>query len=449
MISRKGYEIPKKNFKGDLKELTLNIEQITGVVETIPNYRETKENYILPIAYSKIKDFEITRVKLLSLKKAFLEDSNIKLREEQEKILEESLNFLDVGNKDFEGIFLNLTTGFGKTIISLKIIETLQLKTLIFVNKLELLNQWKDKILQYFPNVKVGVIQGKTIDYLDKEIVICSLQTIYKLEEDFSKKFSLTIIDEVHNFNTLKYSDIFFKCRTRFIVGLSATIENKKGTEKILYQHIGYKIISNISNFKQKSKVIVKEYRTSTVKHRYNVINKKVVVNFSRLLNDISEDYDRNILLVDTISEILKDKNRYLLVVSDRVKQLKSLNSLVDRQEISGVFLSSMGKEEREECKKKKLIFATYSIIKEGVDIPSLNSILFATPKVEITQVLGRIYRKYHENTVPLIVDIKDTWSFTLLSQYKKRMSFYYKIIKDVCVSSEEIPQENFNECLL
>jgi len=40
----------------------------------------------------------------------------------------------------------------------------------------------------------------------------------------------------------------------------------------------------------------------------------------------------------------------------------------------------------------KQVIFATYSFVSEGVDIPSLDTIIFTTPRVDIVQSVGRIF---------------------------------------------------------
>ena len=45
------------------------------------------------------------------------------------------------------------------------------------------------------------------------------------------------------------------------------------------------------------------------------------------------------------------------------------------------------------ESSKKKIIFATFSQAHEGLDIPTLDTVILATPKSDIVQSIGRIMR--------------------------------------------------------
>jgi hypothetical protein len=48
-------------------------------------------------------------------------------------------------------------------------------------------------------------------------------------------------------------------------------------------------------------------------------------------------------------------------------------------------------------------------IAKEGLDIPDLNTLIFATPAgMEIEQPVGRILRKFHKTLSPLVFDLVD-----------------------------------------
>lgn len=70
-------------------------------------------------------------------------------------------------------------------------------------------------------------------------------------------------------------------------------------------------------------------------------------------------------------------------------------------------------------------IFATFSLANEGLDIPSLNTLVFATPKSDIVQSCGRILRETGVKLLPpVIVDFVDNWP-CLLNQFRKRQSFY------------------------
>jgi len=67
-------------------------------------------------------------------------DFNGQLRDEQPIALEQLLRY-DTG-------ILSGTTAFGKTIVAIKLIAERKINTLILVDKVSLLSQWKDRLSQ-------------------------------------------------------------------------------------------------------------------------------------------------------------------------------------------------------------------------------------------------------------------------------------------------------------
>ena len=59
---------------------------------------------------------------------------------------------------------INLCCGGGKTCCSLYIISKLQKKTLVIVHKDFLLKQWRERIEQFLPDARIGLIKAKVID---------------------------------------------------------------------------------------------------------------------------------------------------------------------------------------------------------------------------------------------------------------------------------------------
>jgi superfamily II DNA or RNA helicase len=77
------------------------------------------------------------------------------------------------------------------------------------------------------------------------------------------------------------------------------------------------------------------------------------------------------------------------------------------------------------ESSKKNIIFGTFSQAHEGLDIPSLDTIILATPKSDIKQSIGRILREtVGKKNDPHIYDICDHWSI-LFSMFVKRKKVY------------------------
>jgi superfamily II DNA or RNA helicase len=59
------------------------------------------------------------------------------------------------------------------------------------------------------------------------------------------------------------------------------------------------------------------------------------------------------------------------------------------------------------------VVIATYSIAKEGLDMPNLRNIVFATPNKTdntITQAAGRVARAHEGKTIGNVYDVVDEW---------------------------------------
>jgi superfamily II DNA or RNA helicase len=102
---------------------------------------------------------------------------------------------------------------------------------------------------------------------------------------------------------------------------------------------------------------------------------------------------------------------------------------------VSGKMTSKKGKAEREQAiedmrnGKKFYLFATYSLAKEGLDIPCLERLYMVTPQTDyavITQSIGRIARTSEGKQNPVCFDFVDD-SLYLVKSYKKRCSTYRK----------------------
>ena len=102
---------------------------------------------------------------------------------------------------------------------------------------------------------------------------------------------------------------------------------------------------------------------------------------------------------------------------------------------ISGKMTTKKGKAAREQALedmrsgKKKYLFATYSLCKEGLDIPRLERLYMASPVKDYTvvvQSIGRIARTFEGKAKPICYDFVDDIAY-LVKSYKKRCTTYRK----------------------
>jgi superfamily II DNA or RNA helicase len=92
-----------------------------------------------------------------------------------------------------------------------------------------------------------------------------------------------------------------------------------------------------------------------------------------------------------------------------------------------GYYVGGMKQKNLDESATKRVILGTYAMASEGMNIPSLNMVLLATPKSNVEQSVGRILRlKKEERTVqPMICDILDSAFIQCFGQWTKRKRFY------------------------
>jgi len=203
-----------------------------------PVYRESPNKFYVPHYYG-VQHFGTPKQYKIS------EGVNINLefngapRDYQEPVINKFIQHcLSIG---FGGGLLELYTGWGKTCAGLYILSMLKKKTIIIVHKEFLMNQWIERIQHFLPKAKIGKIQGPVIDTENKDIVLCMLQSL--VMKDYDQKifndFGLTIIDEVHHISSQSFSNSLFKLVTKYMLGLSATMNRKDGTTNVFKLFLG------------------------------------------------------------------------------------------------------------------------------------------------------------------------------------------------------------------
>ena len=66
---------------------------------------------------------------------------------------------------------------------------------------------------------------------------------------------------------------------------------------------------------------------------------------------------------------------------------------------------------ELKESESKDVVFGTYAMAKEGLDIPSLNTLILGSPVGDVEQAVGRILRK-QQDVYPIVIDLVDSAIF-------------------------------------
>lgn len=335
---------------------------------------------------------------------------------------------------------LSLPCGYGKTTVALAIASHLGYRTMIIVHKEFLANQWRDRIKQFCPGATIGIVQQDKIE-IECDFVIAMLQSLSMKEYTFEQFESIgtVFVDEAHHICARVFSQSLFKICPKHIYGLSATPDRKDGLTKVLTWFMGPVFFSIERENQQQVEVIpvqfdCRAFREPPPTTRFGKLS---LVN---MITELVENQERNAMIVRTIKKIMKT-NRQLLVLSDRRLHCEFLQSQFP--DISGLYMGGMKEAALEESSKKRIIFGTFSQAHEGLDIPSLDTIILSTPKSDIKQSIGRVMRETGgKKNNPHIYDIVDQWSI-LYAMYAKRRKVYnqggFKIINDAPDESAEV----------
>jgi superfamily II DNA or RNA helicase len=147
------------------------------------------------------------------------------------------------------------------------------------------------------------------------------------------------------------------------------------------------------------------------------------------MINQIADFAPRTAAILEWICPLIKEAGRKLLVLSDRREHLVALETGFKAAGLTdiGYYVGGMKQKDLDISATKHIILGTFAMASEGMNIPTLNAVLLATPKSAIEQSVGRILRlRPDERTVqPLILDVVDAPFRECLGQWAKRRKFY------------------------
>lgn len=326
---------------------------------------------------------------------------------------------------------LDVDPGKGKTVMALKIMSILKTKTLVVVHKTFLVNQWLERIRQFLPDARVGKIQGQEVDIENKDIVIGMLQSLSMkdYEDSTFSDFGLTVFDECHHMSAEVFCRCMIKITTRYTLGLSGTMTRKDGLTKVFKMFLGEIIHKEKSE--QRHNVIVKGIQYYIADNEFNEVETDYRGNpkFSTMITKLCNYGRRSDFILDVLRrELEQNESQQVMILAHNKSLLTYLHDAIQHRNIGGgsvgFYVGGMKEADLKASESKKIIIATYAMASEGLDIPTLTTLLMATPKTDVCQSVGRILRTKH--TSPLVIDIID-YHDIFRNQWMKRQAYYAK----------------------
>jgi len=325
---------------------------------------------------------------------------------------------------------ISLQTGGGKTICALYIASRLKVPTIILVHNTFLKDQWVDRIKAFLPKARIGFLQGDTVDIDNKDVIVAMLQSLSL--KDYGPIFGhigFTIVDECHHIASDCFSRSIPKVTSKYMLGLSATPERKDRLMHVIHWLLGPLLYKSNTADKvdDQAKVEYYEFEPSDPKFNEIILNPSGVMFTSLMVNKVVASEERNKFLVEILEDVYSDPERRILILTDRVEHTKKLMSMFSEKmrADSGILSRDVKSDQRQVLMEtKRILLGTYQMCKEGFDLPSLNTLMMATSRPDVDQILGRIMRQEKDvrKVHPLILDIVDP---AFRRQFQERLTLY------------------------
>lgn len=345
-----------------------------------------------------------------------------------------------------EGLYgiLQSKAGSGKTQMGIALIREYGRRALWLCHTLDLVKQSKERAERYMDKSLIGTITEGKVN-IGKGVTFATIQTMCKLDlAQYKDVWDVIIVDECHRVAgtptaMTQFSKVLNSLSARHKYGLSATVHRSDGMIVATYALLGG-VVYTVPDDAVADKVMrvgIKPVGTG-VKISRECLNTDGTLNYTKLITYLCECWERTLFIHDCI---FKEKDHSCLILSDRLEHLENIKALLPPTMqpyavmISGKMTSKKGKAEREQALedmrtgKKKYLFATYSLAKEGLDIPCLERLFMVTPQKDyavITQSIGRIARVCESKADPICYDFVDDIGY-LVKSYKKRCTTYRK----------------------
>jgi superfamily II DNA or RNA helicase len=332
------------------------------------------------------------------------------------------------------------------SVIALDIMSKLKKTTCVIVHKTFLANQWIEYIKEFLliPENRIGIINGDNIDIENKWIIVCLVQSLLASStsqpKEFYNQFGMVIFDEVHHFSANTFREVIGKFSCRYRLGISATPNRVDGMEEVFFKHIGRVcFVSEVRQVVPDVYIIKGNILIASERPFMNYLGK---VQLWKVEEFLCNSEIRNKKIVENIISAVKAE-RKVLILSGRRKHLELLKGMLEIEleqkhihTTIGFYMGGMKEKELKISEKCTVIFGTFSMSSEGLNLPLVDTLILTTPKSNIEQSIGRVLRKVEGKKVPVVIDFADNIGICK-NMLKKRKILYRSLkynIKKECI---------------
>ena len=328
------------------------------------------------------------------------------------------------------GGVLVAATGAGKTVSGIALAARLGQRCLILVKSGDLAAQWIHAVKQ-FTGLECGLIGGGR-NTQGLQFTVGLVQSLVK--RDLSAlDYGLVIADEAHNIPAKQAYTVINGLDALYKYGLSATPQRRDSLEFMIHAALG-EIVSEIHQGDLEGKVL--PVRIETVSHDFYGSPES----WNDFINILIDDDSRNEIIIN----LAKQQTRPTIILCSQVRHCEILTTLAQQAGLQPLMihggLSARVRAGRmQQAMNARLVIGTSQLLSEGIDLPPLEVLIFASPMsavvvkeggpaaTKLIQSIGRCRRPYPGKLFAKVYDLVDRCGFGISAYRNGRKSITCK----------------------
>ncbi|MFX4217266.1 DEAD/DEAH box helicase [Aliarcobacter butzleri] len=434
----------KSNIEWNVKTVTkkddIFLKDVLDEFETLwKSSREVNDEFLT--LYSNFLNTQNKEFKSFSL-------NQIKTNFMQEKALEKLENLRKKGENK---ALIIAATGSGKTYLSAFDVKKFKAKTMLFlVHRENILIKAKQSFEEILPQINsFGLYTGNKKEQ-DKNYLFSTIQTMSSTFSDFSQDFfDYIIIDEAHHVASPSYKKILDYFKPKFLLGLTATSNRMDGNS--IYEVFDENIALDIRLNEALEHNLIVPFHYYGISDIQTIDYENVDLTKIDLLAKILSANKRVDFIIDKMNFYSNSGNkRKVLGFCVSKEHCNFMSEEFNKKGINSITLISEDSISKREESIKRLenendsleVIFTVDIFNEGIDIPSINMVLFLRPTnspIVFVQQLGRGLRKYKNKEFLTVLDF--------IGNHKKAYLIALALVGNKMIDKESIKlslQNNF-----
>lgn len=310
--------------------------------------------------------------------------------------------------------------GSGKTISACFFMTSVQQRTIILVDKINIAAQWIERIRQA-TGIEAGLIGDGAWD--ERPVTVALRQTLWSKREELDgaewwRRWGAVILDECHGISAFSVRELIQRFPARYRIGLSATPDRHDWLASVSRQIIG-EIIRRTSDQELEEAGVLIRPRVIAIKTNFQFdwnSRRSSQTQWQNMLKAIKYDKERNDLFAALVTA---QRGRACLVHTDQKAHAHELAAyaLAAGWPNNRVFMltGSQDSAAREKVVEEAAagdVLIVSTIGQEALDIPRLDRFFLVWPSKSIPmvkQMVGRVKRTHAEKQeAPIVFDFYD-----------------------------------------